>query len=389
MILRLQQSDQWGVYHVGNSRYVSKLEAVMQSRQTGQPVVWQYMHNQFSKLDWTQEPTQSLWELYSDRARQLREQNSYIMLMYSGGADSTNVLDVFERNDIPIDEIRMGYAGEISDPASLKLEPNQEIYHAALPRVRRLQQKWPNLKVTMVNMKPLMIQRVCDFEETLHYGTNSAWNPWQAVRFGVTGVSVQDWVPNLSGSKKMIALWGKDKTKIKKIHNRFAIQLIDTELVASVEQLPDNCGHEYFYWGADAAKIMIKQGHVLKNFLRAADSDPNWFDTYQKFYSMMANKRWLYDTAEIAGQTVYLSNALYNTLMYPFYDPTMWDTGKTEWVGVSEVVKDAFYRDSNLRRRLNNYMKQKFVDYKNYASVSDQGVINPMVCQDRPWFLEP
>lgn len=388
MILKLQHSEQWGLYRVGKSHYVSKLEAVMESRRTGQPVIWQFMHESFAKHNWTQEPTQSLWELYSDRARQLREQYSYIMLMYSGGADSTNVLDAFERNNLPLDEIRMGYSGEIADQNALKLEPNQEIYYAALPRVRRLQQKWPNLKVTIVNMKPLMINRVCHFVESLHYGSNSAWNPWQAVRFGVTGTTAKDWLPNLSASKQMIALWGKEKTKIKKINNRYAVQFIDTELVANTEQMPENCKHEYFYWGQDAAKLIIKQAHVMKNFFTRAESDSGFFDMHKNFFSQSVNQRWHYDNAEINGRTVHVNNALYNTLMYPYYDPTMHDTGKTEWAGISSVVKDAFYVDSNLRRSLADYMKQKLADYQGYASISKVGSIDPMICYDRPWFLE-
>ena len=386
-MLRLQSTDQWGTYHVGECAFFSKLEAVMYSRHSGKPVTWQYMRDTFERYNWTQEPTQSLWELYSQRARQLREKYAYIMLMYSGGADSTNVLKVFESNNLHIDEIRMGYAGDISNVNSLSIEPNQEIYHAALPRVRELQKKWPNLKVTVVDMNPLMVKRVCEQTESLHYGTNSAWNPWQAVRFGISTLNDLDWLPKLNGDKSMAVLWGKDKTRITKAQGRYAVEFQDVDLHGNIEELPDNCKHEYFYWSPDSVPLIIKQGHVLKNFL-SHSKDPQWFVDNKKFFSRHFDNRWTYNSIQLEGQTVFLNNGFYNTMVYPHYDPTIIDTGKAEWRGVGQVVRNAFYKDQNLRRSLADYMRQKFLDYTGYAAITDTGSISPMTCSDQPWFLE-
>lgn len=388
-MFQLNSNGQWGTYHVGDRAFFSKLEAVSHSRNIGQPVVWKYQHTAFSKQNWTCEPSQTLWELYSNRAHQLRTKYSYIMLMYSGGADSTNVLDVFERNNIPIDEVRLAYAGEISDPASLHLDPNREIYHAALPRVRRLQHKWPHLKVTVVNMKPLMIDRVCNHAESLHFGTNSAWNPWQGVRFGISMLSDMSWLPQLTHDRQLAILWGKDKTKVVKIKNRYAVQFTDTDLHGNIELLPDNCQHEYFYWTPDSVDIAIKQGHVLKNFFRLADNDPQWFDHNKKFLLQDSSATWLYQKIDIAGRLMSVNNACYNTLVYPYYDPMMVDTGKAEWIkGISPIVVDTFYQDQNLRQTLNQYMKQKMKDYRGYYDITDRGAFAPTKFVDQPWFLE-
>ena len=60
----------------------------------------------FSKINWTQEPIDTLENLYIARAKQLREQYDYLILQFSGGSDSSQVLQTFLRNNIFLDEIR-------------------------------------------------------------------------------------------------------------------------------------------------------------------------------------------------------------------------------------------------------------------------------------------
>ena len=59
----------------------------------------------YEALDWTAEPKSSLDELYKLRAWQIRDKYKYVVLAFSGGADSSNVLDTFIENNIPLDEI--------------------------------------------------------------------------------------------------------------------------------------------------------------------------------------------------------------------------------------------------------------------------------------------
>jgi len=132
----LVSTDQWGLYHVGDRAFASKLEAIQYQRQCGAPLHWRYQEDQFAQHDWTQEPQETLWDLYTERAHQLRNQYRYIILLYSGGADSENVLQAFERNGIMVDEIRIGYAGDWNNPNSLQTFANLELHHVAIPRAQ-------------------------------------------------------------------------------------------------------------------------------------------------------------------------------------------------------------------------------------------------------------
>ena len=97
--------DKLGVYRVGDLAFYSKIEAIEMHAKTGIHPHWDFNEAVFSSYNFTVEPTDSLQELYRQRAQQLRDHYDYIILMYSGGADSTNVLNSFIKNDILIDEV--------------------------------------------------------------------------------------------------------------------------------------------------------------------------------------------------------------------------------------------------------------------------------------------
>jgi hypothetical protein len=94
-----------GFYQVGEQKYFSKFQAVMASKQTGHFPEWNFNDEVFGQQDWTVEPTENLWEIYRQRAQQLRDNYDYIILLYSGGSDSQNILQSFLFNNITLDEV--------------------------------------------------------------------------------------------------------------------------------------------------------------------------------------------------------------------------------------------------------------------------------------------
>ena len=66
---------------------------------------WIFHDDAFSKYPWHIEPEASLDQLYDARARQLREKYDYVVLSYSGGSDTHNILESFIRQGLHIDEI--------------------------------------------------------------------------------------------------------------------------------------------------------------------------------------------------------------------------------------------------------------------------------------------
>ena len=128
--------DKLGCYRVGDLKFYSKLQAIEMHTKTGIHPHWDFNEAVFDSYDWTVEPTEPLTEIYRARAQQLRDQYDYIVLMYSGGADSHNVLMSFLNNDIKLDEVAsMSNQQATGDKNSWM---NTEIFNVAIPTVEYL-----------------------------------------------------------------------------------------------------------------------------------------------------------------------------------------------------------------------------------------------------------
>ena len=109
-----------------------------------------YCHDSyFSKIDWTVEPLLPLDELYRLRAQEIRDNYPYVILCYSGGNDSTAMLETFYYNNIHIDEILI--VGALSQDSHEGSDENHngDLYHNAFPTLARL--NLPNTKITVLD----------------------------------------------------------------------------------------------------------------------------------------------------------------------------------------------------------------------------------------------
>ena len=94
-----------GYYRCDGIDFQSKVNALLHSKAVNQPVEWMFHQDVFESYPWHIEPSETLDQLYDRRAKELRKQYDYIILSYSGGADSHNILESFIRQKLHIDEI--------------------------------------------------------------------------------------------------------------------------------------------------------------------------------------------------------------------------------------------------------------------------------------------
>jgi hypothetical protein len=84
-----------GYYNCDGLEFESKIQAFFHSLKTNKPVEWIFNDFEFNLHDWLNEPLESLDQLYDKRARELREKYDYLILSYSGGSDSHQILMSF------------------------------------------------------------------------------------------------------------------------------------------------------------------------------------------------------------------------------------------------------------------------------------------------------
>ena len=265
--------DQLGYYSVGKLKFYSKLEALELAKKLGQDVKWHFNDEAYSSYDWTQEPTETLEELYCARALQLREKYDYLVLWFSGGADSTNVLDSFLKNNIKIDEV-VSFVN-YSVTGSKHDFVNGEVFNVAIPRIEEAQKQQPWLKHTIVDIAQsqvdLFSSKDAKFDWT--YDINGLWNPNNVARQYLK-MSVPSWANMINSGKKVGFIYGVCKPRVFVVNNKYYWRFDDGQHGSSRKTQDDNREwdfNELFYWSPDCAKIAIKQGHVVKNFLKHAN----------------------------------------------------------------------------------------------------------------------
>src|SRR5260221_13572359 len=102
----------FGHYVYNRNAYVRKIDAFDEALKNRDyfPNISLWFHDEsYAQFDWAQEPLVSLDTLYKMRAKQIRDENEYLILLYSGGADSHQILDTFLKHNIFIDEVRVQY----------------------------------------------------------------------------------------------------------------------------------------------------------------------------------------------------------------------------------------------------------------------------------------
>ena len=93
-------TEKYGCWETNGLKFGNKVEALIYASQNDTKVKFVYHDNVWKNFDRSVLGKVSLNQLYKERAQQLRDSYDYLILYYSGGADSHNVLMSFINNNI-------------------------------------------------------------------------------------------------------------------------------------------------------------------------------------------------------------------------------------------------------------------------------------------------
>lgn len=348
--------DKLGCYWVGDLKFYSKLEAIEMHKRTGIHPRWDFNDAVFSSYDWTQEPSESILELYRQRAQQLRDQYDYIILSYSGGADSQAVLDAFLDNDIKVDELVTYTNYQATGDRNNFL--NSEAFKVSYPNVERYKEKFPWLKHRILDLST-MIMDYFDHDGNRFdwiYKQNMYVNPNNSSRESMP-LKVKEWADIIHSGKKLCVLWGHDKPRVFKANGKFVFRFLDLlDNAATVKSMSgqEPYNNELFFWTPDSPKIVIKQAHLVKNYLSKADVLTLPFTTTTQV-DMTADvvNGVQYCSTEVDGKTVWLSNHGIHTLIYPRWNINTWSAGKNTSLLLSVRDKWFYALNDGIRAKQN------------------------------------
>jgi hypothetical protein len=321
MKLASHDKDKFGYYSVGNFKTYSKVEAIELHKRTGIHPHWNFNELFFSCYNWAVEPTESLEELYARRARQIRDRYDHVVIFYSGGADSQNIINTFIKNNIQIDEIATyTYRSADSDPHSFF---NSELVNVAYPQIKLWQDQGVQFQHRDIDLSGITFNIVND----KRYSTNRAY--YSNYAFGNNNLArsyiretVTDYQRLIEQDKKVVFVWGSEKPRIYKENNQFCIKfldLIDGTVSNRTQIVNREWEHdELFYWAPEAVDIICKQGHILKRFIE----QNNIFGNGKDFSD--------YRNEEKITLPDFESNFrnMLNRLVYSEFDPNTFSVGK-------------------------------------------------------------
>ncbi len=262
--------DEVGYYTVGTEKFYNKILAMLRAQDFGVEPEWHFNDHIFKKIKWTEEPRESLDELYGMRARQIREEYDYVLLFCSGGADSTNMLFAFLNNGLHVDEIVASapisglrdWQADKENYADVK-NTIEETYLTQIPFLQKIQTQYPKIKVTLHDYFEDMLEYKQD--DWLLKGTD--WiHPTMAGRYNLSRYLHLKRIAE--SGKKIAVVQGIDKPMMCRYHDRMA--LLFNDLVLNNKY--DSIGHPntfpvFFYTSPALPKMLVKQAHVTARFL--------------------------------------------------------------------------------------------------------------------------
>lgn len=271
--------DDYAWYEVGGKRFYNKLQAVMEAKKTGQSLYWNVNDAIFDQYKWDKEPESSLDELYAKRAQGIRDKYDYLVLHFSGGSDSGNILETFIKNRIHIDEIVTRGSYSVTTPKTGVVSA-ADIYSECLGQAIPLAQ-WAK-DTHMPHVKIRLIDTVDTVQK--FYKTNPDWielyptalTPSSVIKSNLD-ILHTDYARMADKGIRVGHIVGVDKPHIYKQKNYYYTRCHD-QLEMDWVCVPHSISYrpqfvELFYWGIHAVEMRIKQLHVLKRHIKQ-DSVP-------------------------------------------------------------------------------------------------------------------
>lgn len=297
-----------GFYEVAGQRYISKFQAFEAALPNGWLPHWNYHEHAFDQYNWEQEPTESIEELYAQRARELRDRYDRVILWYSGGSDSHTIARTFIDNHIHIDEIwhrtsvdRWSRTDANKDPEN---QPNESRF-TAIPQLKQIQEDAPNTTVKIFDAMDYAIDQ----------WRTGLVRPDEMTFFSpLLHSKVHSDLFNTSSANRTVKICGIDKPRVFKENGAWYFAFLDISLNDQImhnRARPDSSEEDAcFFWDPVAANIIIKQCHMIIR----------WFEAHPEMDHLTVKN--------ISHEDRHLRDEIIKSIIYPKWDLNTWQVAK-------------------------------------------------------------
>jgi hypothetical protein len=384
----VRSKDRFGYYTVNGTKTYSKVEAIELHKLTGHHPHWNFNEDVFSMYNWQIEPTKSLEQLYAERAWNIRNHYDYVVLCYSGGADSDNILDTFVRNQIPFDEILTFNYHELDSSTDNNFHAEQ--FRVSYPKINQLKQQGLVFKHRAFDLSNLAFNILTTdyLESDIAYYQNHSFGASHYAR-----QRIREHDPELKklidSGKSVVFVWGAEKPRLFIDQGRYCVKfqdIVDFCCNTRSRILNHEWEHdELFYWDPSCCDLICKQAHTIMNFLKHHPVDVRFGKSLQeeKIYFMkdLQQKFNQSPTQALVGRQIL------DALIYPYWDPFTFTVGKST-TPILSPRDTPWYKDQVLSKKLKKCVQHlKSLDNYWHNDVNDisKGLKNQI---SPPYFLE-
>ena len=265
-----------GYYTVNNQRYDNKITALIRASELKTDVKWHYFDDIFveaSKKNVSADA--NLEDLYRIRAQQLRDSYDYLILNYSGGSDSHNILHTFLKHNIKLDCVYVQWPERLMDKGLFTVNSTDKSnanFHSEWELVLKKDLEWlaqahPEIKIELFDWLDCVNE---NFYTDKIFEQNVSNLPSMARSIKQNNYSKTE--TDMAGKGKRVAsIFGIDKPYILKHQNKWYQFFADTAFMAQPN--PNNpMGLEYFYNTPAFPELSIIQA---KKLIKWYEANPN------------------------------------------------------------------------------------------------------------------
>jgi len=326
-----------GHYTVNGEIFHSKSKAAYKASESKSPLKWYFYDEIWFDLyeNYRKSPIYipPLDELYKQRAHQLRDKYDYLILNYSGGADSHNVLMSFLSNNIKLDEIYVQRSSTVDEKI---YTPNKADLTAAnlfsewdftiKPTLEWIAKEYPDIKINIHDIFQTQSLKVYDDigDRAGHY-----LGVFEILRQSSYSDSIQKC---LDKGKTVADIYGIDKPHLVIKENTLFGFFTDgaVNVANKIYSSDTNASTELFYWSVDCPLIFYAQARAI---LEQLNKDP----TNRALFEV---KRLISSATHDESRNFFIP-IIYNTWDYKF------QVGKTSELSTMGRTRDLIYLNHN------------------------------------------
>lgn len=289
----IDMNNQLGYYSVGQNKFLNKYQALVSGTQTRQAVKYHWFDDEFNKFDRSKLGMISLNEMYRQRAQQIRDSYDYVILNYSGGCDSWNILKTFLDNNIRLDQIMVCWPFTVAEKNLYNANKNNttafnfmsEWDFTTKPDLEWLAKTHPEIKIELIDWaepfaKDSEFVSQDKFDQLNHF--HNLADLARSTLFSETERALID------QGKTVATIWGIDKPYVCIDSNKnMSMAFADSVTTVGHPPVYNPHGTEFFYWTPKMPELAFEMAYQTIKWIKARPSYHQFiFPADQKSFTM-------------------------------------------------------------------------------------------------------